>query len=92
MAGKIILSEAAEPKEGTADELATIKAALCAKAAAAIETAGRGLFSAIKACETNAADGKTLAVLVVVQGYINDALMALIQRENSGLLDPDQLG
>lgn len=92
MSGKIILSEAKEPKEGTADELATIKAALCAAAKDAIEMAGRGLLTAVKACEANTADGKTMAVLVVVQGYINDAIMKLITRENSGLLDPDQLG
>lgn len=89
---KIILDTKPEPKAGSTDEQAAVKAELSARAADAINMAGRGLFAAVDSCNNNAPDGKTLAILVIAQGYVNDALYALIQRENSGILDPGQVG
>jgi hypothetical protein len=64
---------------------AGLKAELAKKAEEAINQAGSGLVAADEQCRLNSANGHTLAVLVCVQGYINDAMMALIERENLGI-------
>lgn len=91
MAGKIILDVGPDPKAGSTGEQADVKAGLSTQAAEAINMAGRGLVAAVESCQNNIPDGKTLAILVIAQGYVNDAMYALIQRENSGILDPDQV-
>jgi hypothetical protein len=71
---------------GGATDQADLKIQLAKKALDAIMQAGNGLVAAANDCEANTPTPKTQYVLVMVQGYINDALAALIERENSGIL------
>jgi hypothetical protein len=57
-------------------------AALALRATDAVEQAGRGLGVVYGKCRANTADSITVGVLLVVQGYVNDALKALHERES----------
>jgi hypothetical protein len=78
---KIVIPDA--PPEPT--QQADMKAGLCAEASGFLEQAGRGLFAAIQDCEAGTPSAKTIIVLNVVGGYINDAQNKLIEREFSGI-------
>ena len=78
---KIVIPDAPPAPTQQAD----LKAGLCAEAEGFIEMAGRGLHAAYEDCKAGTASAKTLIVLNVVQGYINDAASKLIEREFSGI-------
>jgi hypothetical protein len=65
------------------------RAALIAKlnedAATALNEAGNGLIAAFEQVKVNASNGHTMYVLVVVQGYINDAMAKMIEIQNLGI-------
>jgi hypothetical protein len=71
---------------GGATDQADLKIQLAKKAFDAIQQAGNGLVAAANDCEANAATARTIYVLAIVQGYVVDAMAALIERENSGIL------
>jgi hypothetical protein len=55
------------------------------KAEEAINMAGQGLIAAYEQTKVNASNGHTMYVLVVVSGYLNDALAAMIEIQNLGI-------
>jgi hypothetical protein len=64
---------------------ASLIADLNKKAEEAINMAGQGLIAAYEQVKVNASNGHTMYVLVVVQGYINDALAKMIEIQNLGI-------
>ena len=55
------------------------------KAEEAINQAGQGLIAAYEQTKVNASNGLTMYVLVIVSGYLNDALAAMIEIQNLGI-------
>lgn len=68
------------------NEQAVLKAELSKKAFLAIQQAGNGLVAAANDAEANVPTAKTIYVLTIVQGYVVDALAALLERENAGII------
>lgn len=66
-------------------EAAGRKADLALEAARQLEQAGRGLFLAFTKCKANTADGQTLADLLVITSYVNEAARLLVEREGFGV-------
>lgn len=71
---------------GGAEDQADMKLQLSKKAYMAIQQAGNGLVAAANDTEANTPTAHTLFVLTVVQGYVVDAMAALLERENSGII------
>lgn len=74
------------PNDAGVTEQAVLKAELSRKAFEAIMQAGNGLVAAANDCEYNTPKASTLYVLTVVQGYVVDAMSALLERENAGVI------
>ena len=64
---------------------AALIAKLNAEASEALNEAGNGLIAAYEQTKVNASNGHTMYVLVVVQGYINDAMAKFIEIQNLGI-------
>lgn len=71
---------------GGAEDQADLKIQLAKKALDAIMQAGNGLVAAANDMEHNTANAQTIAVLIIVAGYVNDALNFAVEREFSGIL------
>jgi hypothetical protein len=50
-----------------------------------LNEAGNGLIAAFEQVKVNASNGHTMYVLVIVQGYINDAMAKMIEIQNLGI-------
>lgn len=57
------------------------KALLSGQATKALQQAGQGLAETFNQCRANTADLRTIEALMHVQGYITDAVRALLERE-----------
>lgn len=62
-------------------QVASASADLAGKATVSIEQAGRGLGEVYLQCKANTADIDTIQRLLAVQGHVNDAIRALLERE-----------
>lgn len=62
-------------------ELAGKKAILSGQATKAVEQAGQGLAAVYGQCRADTAGLQTVESLMHVQGYITDAVRALLERE-----------
>ncbi len=82
----IVNDAAAKETRDQGHQQADFKADLTRQAAEAIEQAGNGLVAAHQSCLANTADGKTIYTLLVVQGFVTDALARLTEKEFSTII------
>jgi hypothetical protein len=69
-------------------EIANQKAQLCEVAAANLEQAGRGMVASFHACKASTATLSTIEDLAKVSVCLNEAIRALLAREQIGAIKP----